>query len=52
MENKRKAALAARSTELFIIARCDARAPLGSDEALSVKIEDDFPVGAAAPVAK
>ena len=34
MEGKLKAALAARSTDLFVVARCDARAPLGLDEAL------------------
>ena len=34
MEAKLKAALAARSPDLFVIARCDARAPLGLDEAL------------------
>ncbi len=34
MEGKLSAALAARRTDLFVIARCDARAPLGLDEAL------------------
>ncbi len=34
MEAKLAAALAARRTDLFVIARCDARAPLGLDEAL------------------
>ncbi len=34
MEAKLKAAVAARSPDLFVIARCDARAPLGLDEAL------------------
>ena len=34
MVSKLRAALSARSSDLFIIARCDARAPLGLDEAL------------------
>ncbi len=34
MEMKLGAALAARATDLFVVARCDARAPLGLDEAL------------------
>ena len=34
MESKLGAALAARRTDLFVVARCDARAPLGLDEAL------------------